>query len=301
MSYQDRVHQLAAAMAQWCPGPVEALTAAREASARAVALDAALTELRRAGERDRAAAVAELAAGKLDPAKVPARLAGFEDWLFDSPASKALVAAVAASHEAASRLTVDAAPKVFTVLQAAAAAVVDRAVALAASLPAGVRDREAAYRAGQDAFTAWMAGRTQAERLDALQELAGVMANAGWIAGPQYPGEGKEPHRGLMGVGPFLVYADPERLPAGYASLPPELRLAAAAKAGAGPGLYGWDDAMARRRRYGRRMGVELEWAPGSVATGYKNGFEAGAAMMVQQPPVAPPSESYPRPGEVPA
>jgi hypothetical protein len=238
----------------------EAVEPVRRWRARANALNAELDGVREQYERTRTELITDLARGAVDLPGTAQMVAGLEAWMYDSPASKVVVAAVAQAHQHAGTALQVAAQPTFEALQALCAAAVQESVKLHAGLPQGVTTIEAAVAAGEDGPARWRR-LTELERtFMQAHGLATTLRNAGLVAGP--------PHR-IGDADRALVrtrFKFPERLPRGWEGKAVPLLLGSAAAAGAEPGLYGWADAHARQLAYertaGRRSMHALEGAP---------------------------------------
>jgi hypothetical protein len=119
-------------------------------------------------------------------------------------------------------------------------------------LPPGVDSEGKALRARNgDRIVLDIWARLSALMADwvAVFQLVGLMQTAGWVPGPSHP-------RDRDGAVVFQKYERPFLLPEGYwgAKFPPELRLAAAQAAGAGPALIDWETAVQRWQRLDRRQ-----------------------------------------------
>jgi hypothetical protein len=218
---------------------------AREYQTRAAYLDETLKTLRASEERNRDAVVREVAAGKTSPEDIPARLPGA--WIFDSPASKTLIAACAAAANLAEHAAATAGPELFEALREMCAEVVSESARLAATLPPGVRDRERAYDAG--VFGEWQQLDRLALRWQQIQDLVDGMRRAGWVESFEAAGGGSvTPDRHLDRRVLYLQFLIPSRIPP-LAPLPRPLRLAACVRAQSGPGVFHARDAVARWRQ----------------------------------------------------
>lgn len=216
---------------------------------RAERIDHRLRELRAVGERESGAVTRAIAEGELEPDEA-ARPA--DTWVYDSRASKRLVAASAGARNLYETTVVRSAPQLFEALQQVCADVVAESVRLVAkSLPRDVSDREAAYSAGTDAFDAWMKLGRCVEVWVKAHRLARELRSAGFVEGPENNA------RVTRRADAYTLFLHPGRLVRGWwtAAMPEELKLASAAASGAGPGLHSWPDAVHRLRLDDRRAG----------------------------------------------
>jgi hypothetical protein len=240
----------------------KALEPARQWQARADELNSQLKAARAAEEREYAAAVeSTVKSGRLPTPN------GFGTWIYDSPASNLVVTSVATCHQNATAAATAAGPKLFEALQRHVSAIVAESIKLTMSLPERVNDEGAAIRASNGDrrhFQTWSRLSELIVAWEAAHHLNRLMMKAQWIPGPDHP-------RDKLGARTYMAYRHPLRLPTikGPAGL--QRHLAAAAAAGAEPGLYSWPDAVARWERLDR---MQRNYSPGQVVTrfdGYGN------------------------------
>lgn len=268
MSYLDQALEQAQALG----GPVaEAYRPVLAWREQAGVLNAQLESARAAGERDHAALVREVAEG-LGLAQVPAR--AVNPWEYDSPASKAVVAAVATCHAQVDAAARDTAPQVFAALQTLVDGVVGESVKLVAGLPGNVVDNETAFRHGPTHFGSWMRCGELVDVWLQAHALAEVLRLAGWVAGPEHR------HKSALRPMGFTRFRHPSRLPAGWSAQPEPLKLGMAAASGAEPGLYDWAEAQARQAARDAREG-RTDMHVMSTETVFSSAWEAGAHMAV--------------------
>jgi hypothetical protein len=223
----------------------KALDPAREWLARADQLNRELEQARAAEEADYAKLVEQAAAtGKLPT------LNGWGRWVYDSPSSKLVVAAVSVCHQKASTAAREAGPRIFEALQRRVKAVVDESAKLAATVPLGAVDETTALHAGNGDtkhHTTWRKLRALVDDWTRCFELLATTQRATWVDGPTHP---RDRDQAVI----FQRYLRPLSLPPGYWQGPGELRLAKAAATNAEPGMYPWADAVARWERIDRRQ-----------------------------------------------
>jgi hypothetical protein len=246
MGYQETIFEQALALG----GEVaDLLRPARELQAQAGRLSDELSSLRRAEEKRRNELVAQVAAGTVAPAEIPAKLTF--DWVVDSPASMVIVHANTGIYADASRAARAAVPKIFEALQRRVQGVVAQSVKQSVALPRGVDSEAKAMRArngDRKALEVWERLRALVDDWCACHELARLLQRCGWLSGPTHP-------RDTEGALIFQRYLRPLSLPPGYwQQTPAELRLGRAQAAGAGPGLYDWQDAVQRFEHIDRRQ-----------------------------------------------
>jgi hypothetical protein len=209
---------------------------------RAAQLNNQLGAARADAERQRGRLVDALVAGKqVDLQTLTASAATSTAWQFDGPAAMLVVAAVKSAYQRANGAALEAMPALFTALVEAADNAVTESVELAGTLPAGVADEKAAYRAGREHFETWLRLEELAARYAAIHDTAGTMRQGGFVPDMRWAGTSVYDKRDQL-----VALRRPERLPAGYWSSPLPLRLAIAHNAHAGPGLYDADDAHQR-------------------------------------------------------
>jgi hypothetical protein len=242
MGYEQQIHEAALSLG----GAIAAaLKPARDWLARADELNKQLAAAREREEREYAQQVeAAASTGKLPSPN------GFGTWSYDSPTSRLVVAAVAQCHVRAAGVARDAGRALFDALQRRVASIVDESVKLTKTLPPEVVDERSAMRASADGgkhFAAWLRLGELLAIWESCHELNRTMQRAHWCDGP---GHAKD----RPGAWTFVAYKVPHRLATIPRGTPRERHLAAAVAAGCEPGLYGWDDAVARFERLDRRQ-----------------------------------------------
>jgi hypothetical protein len=224
------------------------LKPARDFRARADELNRQLDQARSAEEKAYGELVEAIAAGRVPPGEA-AKAAG--TWIFDSQASRTIVAAVAACHQNAASAARAAGPAIFAALQRRVAGVVAESVKQSVALRRGIDSEAKALRArngDRKALDIWERLRELVDEWTACHELVRTMQLAQWVPGPSHPKE-------FEGARLFERYQSPLSLPPGYWNrTSAELRLGVALAAGCSPGLYGWHDAVQRWQRLDRRQ-----------------------------------------------
>ena len=201
MGYVEEIYERAAQLGGEVDKP---LAEARAYLSRADELNKQLEAARKAEETEYAKHVETAAA----TGKLPA-LNGWGRWIYDSPASKLIVAAVPLCHSKASAAAREAGPRIFEALRARVAVVVAESAKLAATVPPGVVDEATALRAGK-AHAALRRGRGCASwsTTGRVFRVARGMQRAGWVDGPSHP-------RDRDGAVVFQRYLRPLSLPPG--------------------------------------------------------------------------------------
>lgn len=248
---------------------------------RAVGLNAVLDAARSGADKDRSALIAALAGGgSVAAEEIAERAARFEQWAFEAPASRIMVAAVAAAHTAADAAVAAAAPALFKAMQELTAGVVDESVRLARGLPDGVRDEMAALRSDIRARDAWLSLVGLWGTWSAVHELAKLLRSAGWM--PRYDNEFRPVDRGEA----YLRHKHPWKIRGGQ--MPAPLALALCAAAGSEPGLYHPADALGRWTNAMRRA-ADPEWIAQMSPL-------PAVVMPPPMPPLTVPREQWPAP-----
>jgi hypothetical protein len=218
-------------------------------SQRASDLDAQMSALRGGAESAWSKTVRDLAAGTaVEPADVAATAARYGAWGHDGPAAMAFVQAAASLRRSADESVVAAVPRLWQAMVAEVSDVVAQSVKVARDLPASVRTAGDVVRARDSGVGhRWADLGMLFGRWRQVHDLDEQMRVDGWI--PKYKTTREDQYAA------WLRFEHPERLPAGFGGLAPELQLAAAYVAGAGPGLFDAATAMRRRR----------DWNPGDM------------------------------------
>jgi len=243
----QKVDEIVALARKLGPAFAELVQPTVDLRARGFALSAQLEKLRKHEESNFPDLVDLVAAGKLDPEKVPSHTASLNAWVFDSPASKILHQAAGLAHAQADRALVAAVPALWQELARQAGGCVDESVSLVAKkLPRDVVNESTAFKS-QDPQVAqtWHRLRALVDHWDKIHELAWSLMESSIVDGPpnSEPQVQRLPAR-------WVKFMDPTRLVNGYQRQAPELKLASAKASGAGPGLYDWASATARWRKW---------------------------------------------------
>jgi hypothetical protein len=162
------------------------LKPARDLRARADELNRQPDQARSAEEKAYGELVEAIAAGRVPPGEA-AKAAG--TWIFDSQASKTIVAAVSVCHTEAAAVAREAGPRIFAALQRRVAGIVDESVKRSVELPRGVDSEAKALRANGDrkALDTWERLRALVDEWTGCHELPRTMQLAGWVPGPTHP------------------------------------------------------------------------------------------------------------------
>jgi hypothetical protein len=205
---------------------------------RADGLDGKLAALRAASERAWSKLVGDLVAGRMpEPAEVAAVAGRCELW--DGRAAKALDVAAAVCRRDALAAGKVAIPHLWSLMQATVADVVKESVELARGLPAGVTTAEQAYELGPDSGTKWVRLRKLHQRWVGVHDLDEYLRVSDLVDRYAVIPQDR--------AASWLFFEHPEKLPARFGEVAPELRLPVAHARGAGPGLYPAGEAMQRR------------------------------------------------------
>lgn len=221
-------------------------------------------EVRRAradAEREQGALVHRLAAGEVSVAEVVAAGPLYRSVMPDGPGSSVVAGSVVDCRRRAETAARAGAGAVWKSLVKEAERVVAESVKLAKGLPVGVDSEADAWRAGGAVVEVWSRLGLLVDRFvavhEAVESVQGVTRTQVMTLDADSTLE--PPSQGWM------RYRAPWKLPADYMGRAPQLRLSVAAAAGAGPGLYAAEDAVARyvaharggmRSRLSRAMGV---------------------------------------------
>jgi hypothetical protein len=211
----------------------------RKLTEQADRLAAQLAALRSSAEAAWAKLVGDLTAGRsVEPATVTDVATRHRVFEPDGAGAQAYGhAGSALRRQAESSAAAAAAGPLFKAMQDAAATTVGESAKLAKTLPETVRTTDQALDAG--AGTTWLRLRALHQMWVQLHALEEQRRQAGLVA--DYQATRQDPN------GAWLWYERPERLPTNLLAIAPELRLATAANAGAKPGVFPADEAMARR------------------------------------------------------